>query len=247
MEMRPWERVGALGADFIFRSRILIECYGGENHRFFNQGAMMGGRKLLCTAVAIAMCVIAFRVPVAQAGSEWEHVRKLADQVLVIMRQTDLGTSEREKRFDRVFSNAFDMRSIARFALGLSWRVATKKQRSDYLTLFSKYFVQSHSARLGVFSSESLVFFSEQKLRNKIDMFVSTRIIRPGKTPIATVWRVRNTKDQLKIIDLMVEGMSMSVTYRESFAAVIGRGGVSGLLDALRAKTEKRLLIEAKK
>ena len=163
------------------------------------------------------------------------------------MRQKDLATSEREKRFDRVFNNAFDMQSIARFALGLNWRVLTKKQRSDYLNLFSKYFVQSHSARLGVFSRESLVFFAEKRLRNKTDMFVSTKIIRPGKTPIATVWRVRNTKDQLRIIDLMVEGMSMSVTYRESFAAVVRRAGINGLLNALRAKTEKRPLTEAKK
>jgi len=207
----------------------------------------MRGWKLLCATVAIAICVIALRVPMAQAGSEWEHVRKLADQVLLIMRQKDLEASERERKFDLVFSNAFDMRSIARFALGLNWRVLTRKQRRDYVNLFSKYFVQSHSARLGVFSHESLVFFAEKRLRNKIDMFVSTRIIRPGKTPIATVWRVRNTKDQLKIIDLMVEGMSMSVTYRESFAAVVRRTGVNGLLEALRTKTEKRPLIEAKK
>ncbi|MBT5048005.1 MAG: ABC transporter substrate-binding protein, partial [Rhodospirillaceae bacterium] len=51
-------------------------------------------------------------------------------------------------------------------------------------------------------------------------------------------WRVRDSSDY-KIIDVLVEGVSMAITQRDEFAAIINqRGGkIEGLLRALRDKT----------
>ena len=52
-------------------------------------------------------------------------------------------------------------------------------------------------------------------------------------------WRVRAGKDGVRIIDILVEGISMAVTQRDQFSAVVRRNGFEGLLEVLRARTDK--------
>jgi phospholipid transport system substrate-binding protein len=63
------------------------------------------------------------------------------------------------------------------------------------------------------------------------DALVSTQLIRPDAPPVAVDWRVRQRGSQDKVIDVAVEGVSMSVTQRQEFASVIQRGG--GQIEAL--------------
>ena len=62
---------------------------------------------------------------------------------------------------------------------------------------------------------------------------------REGTDAIKAIWRVRTTKNRLRIIDVMVEGISMLVTHRQEFASVIRRHGLTGLLETLRARIGK--------
>jgi phospholipid transport system substrate-binding protein len=54
-------------------------------------------------------------------------------------------------------------------------------------------------------------------------------------------WRVRQEQDQSwRVVDMVVEGVSMSVTQRSEFASVIeSKGGtVKGLIETLRQKVQ---------
>ena len=66
-----------------------------------------------------------------------------------------------------------------------------------------------------------------------------TEILVPQKPGIKVNWRVRKKDNVHKITDVVVEGISMSVTQRDEFVSVIRqRGGkVRGLLNALHKKT----------
>lgn len=47
-------------------------------------------------------------------------------------------------------------------------------------------------------------------------------------------FRVRVDLEQPKIIDITVEGVSMAITQRSEFGAVISRSGIDGLIKELR-------------
>jgi len=53
------------------------------------------------------------------------------------------------------------------------------------------------------------------------------------------VYQVRQKKDGHKILDVMVAGVSMVVTQRSEFRAVISRQGVAGLIETLRLQVSK--------
>lgn len=72
-------------------------------------------------------------------------------------------------------------------------------------------------------------------------MLVLSQVNVPGEQPIDVNWKVRDEKGSFKIIDVTVSGISMSVTQRDEFTAVINQNGgrVQGLIDALRRKVSQ--------
>ena len=70
----------------------------------------------------------------------------------------------------------------------------------------------------------------------KSDLLVKTILRRKSGQPFLAGWRVRLIGDQHKIIDVMVEGISMAVSQRQEFGSVVKRKGVERLLQILSAK-----------
>ena len=71
------------------------------------------------------------------------------------------------------------------------------------------------------------------------DVLVICRIdIGQGRS-LAVVWRVRKTEAGPRLVDVIVDGISMAVVQREEFASVIRAqdGNIGSFLTALREKT----------
>tara|TARA_R110002074_G_scaffold217601_2_gene387998 strand:+ start:1132 stop:1341 length:210 start_codon:yes stop_codon:yes gene_type:complete len=59
-------------------------------------------------------------------------------------------------------------------------------------------------------------------------------IVRPDGPPIKLDWRVRKTDNGEKIVDVIIEGLSMAQTHRSEFASVVSQSGVDGLIEKLK-------------
>ncbi len=68
---------------------------------------------------------------------------------------------------------------------------------------------------------------------------VSTEIGQSEGEPISAVWRVRNKDDQHKVLDIVIEGVSLAITLRHEYGAVVNTNGVDGLIAILREKNSK--------
>jgi phospholipid transport system substrate-binding protein len=191
----------------------------------------------LGATIAVPGLLWAAASPQAVAGAQ-SFITNLAQQGLTILQSTGGKIEQREAQFRNLLANSFDMPFIARFALGKYWRKATPQQRADYVALFTEFILKSYSRRMGGYSGETFSV-SSARTAGKKDIMVKTQIVQPGGPPIKADWRVRPQKGQFKIIDIMVEGVSMAVTQRSEFSAVVRQRGVPGLLQALRARTEK--------
>lgn len=167
-----------------------------------------------------------------------DFVQQLANQAIATLRAPGTTIEQREVALRRLLRQGFDLQLIGRFVLGRYYRSATPEQRADFQALFEEYLLRTYSSRLGGYSGESFTIVSAVPAGTK-DALIRTRIDRPSGPPLHADWRVRATGNQNRIIDVMVEGVSMAVTQRSEFAAVISRGGFDGLLVALRARVQK--------
>ncbi len=72
---------------------------------------------------------------------------------------------------------------------------------------------------------------------------VPTSFSQPsGRTAVKVDWRVLKPQGKLKIVDVIIEGVSMSLTQQQEFSAVIQRNGgqLESLLVSLRERARQQ-------
>jgi len=205
--------------------------------------------------VMVAACAV---LVVAGAGTAQAarvepgaFVKALGDKTINVIKEPESRPDERKRHVRELLSENFDLDTIGRFVLGRHWRAATPAQRRQYVTLFRTFVLESYALRLESFRKTIFARFGDdageifEALRvrilrvqrvNERDSLVTTEIGLPGRAPLHVAYRVRADNGALKVVDVIEEGLSLLVTRRSEFAAVVKRHGVAGLLDRLRAQ-----------
>ena len=175
------------------------------------------------------------RAALPEAG---EFISKLAAEAIAGMSDKTMSLEDRTQRFRKLLTADFDVPEIARFVLGRYWRQATPDERTEYLKLFEDYIVSIYASRFQEYNGEQLKVSSAVK--DDDGAYVSSSIVRQSGAPVKVDWKLRSEAPTFKIVDVMVEGVSMSVTQRDDFAAAIqAHGGkVAGLIDMLKQKVQ---------
>tara|TARA_B100000676_G_scaffold306656_1_gene363341 strand:+ start:2337 stop:2942 length:606 start_codon:yes stop_codon:yes gene_type:complete len=196
-------------------------------------------RKPFLALGAFALVVFLHTSPAVALDGEAENfVRVMGKKVFASLGEKGISDRERTKRFTVLLPEALDLEYIARFTLGRYWRVATEEQKIEYTRLFKKFVIQAYANRFKGLSGKTFnVLHSRSIAANQV--LVLSEIIIPNQPVVRVNWRVRSKENTHKITDIMVEGISMSVTQRDEFVSVIRQTGgkVSGLIRALRKKT----------
>jgi len=144
---------------------------------------------------------------------------------------------QRLARFRELLRDYFDVAGIGQFVLGRYWRTASPQEQQEFLKLFLEYVAQAYSARLAEYAGEQFRVTGNRP--SGPETIVSSQVVRTAGSPIQIDWYVMNEGGKPKITDVYVAGVSMKVTQRDEFAAVIQRDGgkIDGLLNRLRQKT----------
>ncbi len=197
----------------------------------------------LFSILTLAAVLSFFSIAPAKAASEEAaaaFVDGLGKKALSSLTAPELGQAEREKRVRSLLNSYFDVNTIAKFALGTNWRNANETQRAEYLKLFEGMIVKTYAQRFSEYSGQELKIGKATKASER-DTVVASQIIQPDGPPVSVEWRVRDQGGSMKIIDVIVERISMSVTQRSDFASVIegGGGNIDALLETLRKRAGK--------
>jgi phospholipid transport system substrate-binding protein len=174
----------------------------------------------------------------ASATDGAQFVTDLASRAVSELTTGDLAMPERVTRFRGMLTEAFDVPLIGRFVLGRYWRIANEDEKTEYLKLFENYIVQTYVQRFNDFAGAQLRVLQTRAGQDG-EVIATLEAALPGKPAAKFDVRMRREANTFKIFDVVVEGISMSVTQRDDFAAVIQRNGgkIEGLLASLREKT----------
>lgn len=174
--------------------------------------------------------ITATEISASQTDGAKSFVESMAKQGIDFLANPGLSADQRKAEFKKLLQGKFDIRSIGRFALGRYWNSATDAQKKEYQSLFEKMIVDVYSRRFGDYNGQDFQVGSARP-EGQADSIVTTYIV-PSDGPKVTVdWRIRYKDGNYKVIDVIVEGVSMATTQRSEFASIIQRGG--GQIDAL--------------
>jgi phospholipid transport system substrate-binding protein len=192
-------------------------------------------------ALSLLFSVVAI-TPQAYAADDVKAVSSFVDKVassgfntIKDKRAGKVTEDQAKTNFRKILNDAFDVSTIAHFTLGRYWRVATPAQQKEFTGLMQTAILDKYADRVLSYSGDGYKV-TDAKAATDTDYTVSTLINRADGAPVNLDWRVRKINGTLKVIDISVEGISMSVTHRSDFASVIERNGgqVQALIDALK-------------
>ena len=204
----------------------------------------LGRRKLLAMAVGTALAPLWCRFAAAEsaAGRAEAVVEALAEHAWALIQSGELDQRTRLDRLTELLESKTDVALLSRLVLGRHWRRLTAAQQASYEQLFGEVVLRNLARRLDRYASGTEGPLA-QHFRitvslpaGKDDILVRSQVAPPTGDTVSVDWRLRMQGDRPVIIDLIIEGVSLLVSQRSEFAAVIERSDMDGLLAELRAR-----------
>lgn len=166
-------------------------------------------------------------------------IKAVSERAIDEILTPEVSTDTRIEKFETLLEDAFDLEAVGRFVVGRAWRSASEEERDRFLELFKTFNVFNWGSRFDEYGGQKLAVTNVVPDSDK-GHFVETRIGNPDGKPFIVTWRVRNRDDGLRIVDISVEGIWMSQTWRSEYASVLkDRGGLSGLNEVLEQRVEE--------
>jgi len=204
-----------------------------------SEGSLMRLHRLFFLAFALAVMLTLVSPRVLAADDAANFVSHAADSVLALARDKGLSQDEFKQRLRAIAEQDFDVPRIARFALGPYWRTASDTDRQQFVDAFKDYMVQVYATRFRQYSGANFKVVGQRQEGDTT--MVTTEIAQsPGQPPAKVIWQIARQPNGYKITDVVIEGISQAVTYREEFSSVIAQHGgqVSALTQQLREKAK---------
>ncbi len=197
-------------------------------------------RKLLTFMAAVFLLSTGLAQAEVNAQKAEDFIKKVTTQGIEEIINSDVSVEEKDARFAKLFNEYLDLDFIGRFVLGRYWRTSTPKQRTEFIDVYREMNIKTWSKRFDEFKGKTFVFKGTTPSNSAGQIFVNTEVPMEQGAPAKVVWRVKEDDGKFKIVDIIIENVSLAITARNEYAAFIKKSpdGVDGLIANLREKSK---------
>jgi len=175
----------------------------------------------------------------AAAQSPSQVVDGLASQVIGILKNTALDSQQKRTQIENIAYNAIDFPTLSKLVLARNWPKFSPTQRSEFEQEFKQHLSMTYGRNVDNYKNEKVQILGERQ-ESHGDVTVQTKILRGGHSAdIQVDYRLRQRDGQWKIIDIIVEGVSLVSNFRSQFQDIVTNGGPDRLLALLKEKNAK--------
>lgn len=185
-------------------------------------------KKFLCMFCALFMISVSV---FANDENVKVYTQKLIDEAIVnIFNKNNKTSAERIPPFRKVLNDNFDFDFIANFVLGVYGRGATLAQKEDFIKEFSELNVYTFVKKFALYSDQQIKVVDAKPGKKEGQYFVSSKVIskNPSDKDFIVDWRIVKVGDTYKVIDVIIEGVSMAMSYKNEYAPVLKMGSDEG-------------------
>ncbi|MDX2224285.1 MAG: ABC transporter substrate-binding protein [Rhodospirillaceae bacterium] len=198
-------------------------------------------RRFVAVSAPIALAMGALARPTAARAADWAQtpdglVRRFAEVGITEVLEAPVPQKEKTVRFRKLFVEFFDIPAIGRFVLGRFARAVQPADLERFQKLFEDVIVYTWTRRFGEYKGESLNV-KDSAPDGDAGALVNSDIVGKGGQAFAVSWRLRKRETGFRIVDVIVEGVSMAITYRNEYASIIQKsGGMAGLFSLMEGQ-----------
>ncbi len=152
------------------------------------------------------------------------YTQNLIDDAIVkIFNKNIKSNDERIPPFRKVLNDNFDFDYIANFVLGVYGRGLDASLKSNFVKEFAELNVYTFAQKFVAYSDQKIEVVSVNPGKKEGQFFVSSKVIssNPGDKDFIVDWRLEKEGDSYKVIDVIIEGVSMAMSYKNEYAPIL--------------------------
>jgi phospholipid transport system substrate-binding protein len=168
--------------------------------------------------------------------SPTQVVDGLANQVLPILRDGSLTADQKRARVEQIAYQAMDFATLSKLVLARNWSKFSPAQQGAFEAEFKRHLSVTYGRNVENYNNETVQMLGERP-EARGDITVLTKILRGGHSEDVLVnYRLRQRDGQWKIIDVIVEGVSLVSNFRSQFQDIVSNRGPDRLIALLKEK-----------
>jgi phospholipid transport system substrate-binding protein len=192
----------------------------------------------LWAALALGLALVAAAAFAAPADEARKTMEKTVADVLAILGDKSLSQQVKRDRIQAIATERFDFETMAKLTLKRDWKKFDAAQQQEFVKEFRDHLSARYGENIGRYENEK-VQVTSHKAETNGDVSVKT-VIRGGKydgTPVD--YRLRNASEW-RVIDVVIENVSLVSSFRTQFADVLAKNGPTGVLAKLKERNAAR-------
>jgi phospholipid transport system substrate-binding protein len=183
----------------------------------------------------------AAQLPAPAAAPPDVLMRSVTTEVLAILKQDAAAGQPTDvaRLVESKILPLFDFEHMTRIAAARHWWAASAEQQAALVTQFRTLLVRTYSSALSSYRDEGVEYKPLRLASGETDVLVKSVVRRPGAEPLTIDYDMERTPAGWKVYDVKIAGVSMVLTYRETFAAAVRSSGINGLIKSLTDKNRQ--------
>ena len=164
------------------------------------------------------------------AESSSEYVEKIHEDIVLVLRAKQGIYEENPEEFIKAISLALqplvDFKRISRNVMGKYYKDANKQQIEKFNRVFKASLLETYSKTLAEFKDEEILVSSKVKKSPKGNREkVSLQIVTSTKIYPAVYDMYLNKQGQWKLINIVINGVNLGLTFRNQFYSLMEKEG----------------------
>ena len=208
---------------------------------------------MICTrfhrssAWALLTVGLAFAAPALGAGGDAPRalVDQLSKDVLSVLADKGTSTDQKREHLEQLVVANVDFDTLSRLVLARNWSAFSPAQQEEFVREFKRHLSLTYGKNLDSYHNEKIAITGDRE-EARGDWTVNSKILRGGgSNDIEVDYRLRQANGKWRIIDFIIENVSLVANYRAQFQDILGSGKPENLLAMLRDKNAKGELLKA--
>lgn len=176
--------------------------------------------------IIITLLLVFPAAPVLAQPDPLIAVESMVNSVLEILDNSDLSLVEKKEQVSGRAQRFLSIESMSQRTLGTYWSSATQEQRDHFTYLFTRILEETYLNRIDDYSGGTVRYLQQ---RVKDDRAIVDTLIVADELELPVQYRMVYEQQEWRVFDIVIDGVSLIMNYRASYAEIIRSQGYDGL------------------
>lgn len=183
---------------------------------------------------ALAITLLPLGQPFASAATPDETLQTGFQQLLeATKRASSSSPAELAKSARPVLERYIDFASLTRRAFGLGWKDLAPAEQKEAQQLFSEVVIRNYASKIKPERTPKVKFSAPKKLDSTRQEVLAS--VNNDGADVQVIYRLEPKGKSWSVYEILVEGVSLTNSYRSQFDSIRSRSGPKAPLESLRS------------